>query len=296
MLKRILVCFVVISMVACGQKGETELITPSGFPYTHTKVGTETASPGDYVSFTLKIEGSDNSVMQDLREGPNMPVMQLPTPDSPLKQANPILEVMENAAIGDTMIIKMPIDSLPQVKGNPQFSNLEFLKYTAVLIDIQDEAARKAANEVKRLEQEAAMEESKKKLPEVEKMIAKSLSDYKSGKLKTEKLDNGLKYIIHEQGAGAKAEIDNMVSVDYYGVNMEGEMFDNSFMRGAPYTFPVGKGQVIKGWDLGIPLLNEGGKATLFIPSDLAYGEAGSPPKIGPKAELVFYVELVKVN
>lgn len=296
MLKRILVCFVVISMVACGQKGEKELVTPSGFPYTHAKVGTVTSNPGDFVSFTLMIEGSDDRVLQDIQEGPNMPVMQLPTPENPLKQSNPILEALGDAAIGDTVVLTMPIDSLPQIKSNPQFANLEYLKYTAVLIDVKDETARKAADEVQRLEREASMEISKKRIPEVESMIARTLSEYRTGKLKTEQLDNGLKYIIHEQGTGAQAVNDNMVSVDYYGVTMEGKMFDNSFVRGAPYRFPLGKGQVIKGWDFGIPLLKEGGKATLFIPYELAYGEAGSPPNIGPKAELVFYVELVEVN
>ncbi len=299
MLKRILVCFVVISMVACGQKGEKELVTPSGFPYTHAKVGTVKSNPGDFVSFTLKVEGSDDSVLQDLQEGPNMPVMQLPSPENPQKQTLPLLpllEAMESAAIGDTLIITMPMDSIPQMKSNPQFANLEYLKYTLVLIDIKDEAARKAADEELRLEREAAMEVSKKRIPGIEKMIATTLSDYRGGKLKTEQLDNGLKYIIHEQGLGVQAVNDDRVAVDYYGVTLEGKMFDNSFMRGAPYTFPLGKGQVIKGWDFGIPLLKEGGKATLFIPYDLAYGEAGSPPNIGPKAELVFYVELVKVN
>lgn len=296
MLKRILIFFVVISMVACGEKGSKELVTPSGFPYTHSKVGSEKANPGDFLSFTLKIEGSDDSVLQDLGEGPNMPIMQLPTPENPLKQSNPILEALENAAIGDTVVITMPIDSLPQVKSNPQFANLTFLRYTSVLIDIQDEAAKKAADEEKRLELEAAMDASTKRIPEVSDMIAKTLKDYKSGKLKTEKLDSGLKYVIHEQGEGELAANGQRVSVDYYGVTTDGKMFDNSFRRGSPYTFPLGAGQVIKGWDLGIPLLKKGGKATLFIPYDLGYGEAGSPPNIGPKAELVFYVELADIN
>ena len=287
-------------MAACGQKGEKEMVTPSGYPYTHTKVGTEKANPGDFLSFTLKIEGSDNRVLQDLPEGPRMPVIQLPTPEKPLaenaKMLKPILELMENAAVGDTIVLTMPIDSLPEVKASPQFSNLTYLKYTSVLIDIQDEDGKKAADEVKRLEQEAAMDESTKRIPEVSDMIAKTLKDYKSGKLKTEKLDSGLKYLIHEQGEGALAENGETVSVDYYGVTMDGKMFDNSFRRGSPYTFPLGASQVIKGWDLGIPLLKKGGKATLFIPYELGYGEAGRPPNIGPKAELVFYVELADIK
>lgn len=296
MLNRILVCFIVISMVACGQKGEKELITPSGFPYTHSKVGTEKVKPGDFLSFTLKIEGSDDRVLQDLPEGPNMPMMQMPTVENPLPQSNPILEAMVDASVGDTIIITMPIDSLPNVKSNPQFAGLEYLKYTTVVIDIQDEVAKKATDEAKRLELEAAMEANKKRIPEIDEMLKTTLKNYKSGKLKTEKLESGLKYVIHDQGDGAQAENGKQVSVDYYGVTMDNKMFDNSFRRGAPYTFTLGRGEVIKGWDLGIPLLNTGGAATLFIPYQLAYGEAGSPPNIGPKAELVFYVELKDVK
>ncbi|MFT4534347.1 MAG: FKBP-type peptidyl-prolyl cis-trans isomerase FkpA [Saprospiraceae bacterium] len=296
MFKRLLICLVVISLAACGQKEEKELVTPSGFPYTHSKVGTEKANPGDFLSFTLTIEGSDGRVLQDMPEGPNMPVMQLPTEEKPLLQSNPILEAMESAAIGDTIILTMPIDSLPQVKSNPQYANLTSLKYTSVLIAIQDEQTKKAADEVFRLEQEAAEEESKKRIPEVSEMIAETLKDYKSGKLKTEELDSGLKYVIHEQGDGVQAENGKRVSVDYYGVTMDGKMFDNSYRAGRPYTFPLGASQVIKGWDLGIPLLKVGGKATIFIPYELGYGEAGSPPNIGPKAELVFYVELTDVK
>ncbi len=300
MFKRILVCLFVVSLASCGQKGEKELVTPSGFPYTHSKVGTVTSNPGDFISFTWKVEGSDGSVLQDLPEGPRMPVMQLPKGESPLVQANPlldpILEALEHAAIGDTIILTMPIDSLPQVKTNPQFASLTYIKHTVILIDVQGEVSKKAADEAKRLEQEAALEESKKRIPEVSEMIAKTLKDYKSGKLKTEKLDSGLKYIIHEQGDGAQAENGKRVSVDYYGVTMDGKMFDNSFRAGKPYTFPLGKGQVIRGWDLGIPLLKVGGKATIFLPYELAYGEAGSPPNIGPKAELIFYVELTDVK
>ena len=77
---------------------------------------------------------------------------------------------------------------------------------------------------------------------------------------------------------------------------MDGKMFDTSFRMGRPYTFTVGRGEVIRGWDLGIPLLKKGGTAALFIPYTLAYGEAGKPPSIPEKSDLMFYVELTDVN
>ena len=86
------------------------------------------------------------------------------------------------------------------------------------------------------------------------------------------------------------------VEVNYFGVLADGTPFDNSFKRGQTFTFPLGAGRVIPGWDEGIAMLNVGSKATLFVPYELGYGEAGSPPNIPPKAELIFYVELERVR
>ena len=86
------------------------------------------------------------------------------------------------------------------------------------------------------------------------------------------------------------------VSVHYIGGTTDGNIFDDSYTRGQPITFPLGTGQVIPGWDEGIDLLKTGAKATLIIPSDLAYGPMGSPPNIGPNATLLFHVSLEDVT
>ena len=74
---------------------------------------------------------------------------------------------------------------------------------------------------------------------------------------------------------------------------LDGTVFDSSFKRNQPIEFSIGVGQVIPGWDEGIALLNKGAKATLIIPSDLAYGAAGAGGVIPPNATLKFEVELV---
>lgn len=108
--------------------------------------------------------------------------------------------------------------------------------------------------------------------------------------------DNGLEYYIHEEGSGPQAKPGDNVQVHYYGYfRKSGERFDDSYSRGQPFSFTLGQGQVIPGWDQGLTLLKEGSKATLVIPYMLAYGERGGGP-IPPKADLVFDVELVKVN
>lgn len=85
------------------------------------------------------------------------------------------------------------------------------------------------------------------------------------------------------------------VSVSYSGFLVDGTLFDSSVKRG-PYTFPLGAGQVIKGWDEGIALLHKGEKAKLIIPYTLGYGEMGRPPIIPAKSTLVFDVELVDIK
>lgn len=108
--------------------------------------------------------------------------------------------------------------------------------------------------------------------------------------------DSGLQYVILEEGTGASPGPGSMVSVHYTGTLEDGTVFDSSRERGQPIEFPLGRGQVIPGWDEGIALMKEGGKARLIIPSDLAYGDQGIQGIIPPGATLFFDVELVSVS
>lgn len=107
---------------------------------------------------------------------------------------------------------------------------------------------------------------------------------------------SGLQYIETAAGSGPQAKAGDLVSVHYRGALADGTPFDNSYDRGAPFDFVLGKGMVIPGWDEGIALMKEGGKATLIIPPDLAYGAAGAGGVIPPNATLNFEVELVAVQ
>ncbi len=96
-------------------------------------------------------------------------------------------------------------------------------------------------------------------------------------------------------GTGAEAVAGKTVSVHYVGVLSDGRKFDSSRDRGVPFTFALGAGQVIKGWDEGVIGMKVGGKRVLVIPPDLAYGAAGVGP-IPPNATLIFEVELLGVE
>lgn len=127
---------------------------------------------------------------------------------------------------------------------------------------------------------------------------AKKQQDELLGKLSEgfEKSPSGLRYKFISRGNGVKAEKGKIVQVHYKGMLADGTVFDSSYKRKEPIEFPLGKGQVIKGWDEGIQMLSEGDQARFVIPPDLGYGRSGAGGVIPPNASLVFDVELVKVK
>jgi peptidylprolyl isomerase len=97
-------------------------------------------------------------------------------------------------------------------------------------------------------------------------------------------------------GTGAEAKAGQSVTVNYVGVLYHGgKEFDASWKRNEPFTFALGQGSVIKGWDQGVAGMKVGGRRELIIPAELAYGAQGSPPNIPPNAPLVFVVDLLAV-
>jgi peptidylprolyl isomerase len=100
-----------------------------------------------------------------------------------------------------------------------------------------------------------------------------------------------------EEGTGPAAKAGDAVTVQYVGVNYEsGKEFDASWDRGEPFTFTLGSGEVIPGWDEGIEGMKVGGRRELIIPPELGYGSTGSPPAIPPNETLIFVVDLEAVE
>jgi peptidylprolyl isomerase len=100
-----------------------------------------------------------------------------------------------------------------------------------------------------------------------------------------------------EEGSGAEAKSGDEVTVQYVGVDYKnGKEFDSSWSRNEPFSFTLGAGEVIPGWDQGVEGMKVGGRRELIIPPELAYGEAGAPPAIGPNETLVFVIDLLEAG
>ena len=158
---------------------------------------------------------------------------------------------------------------------------------------LDDEAREKIKMEMSRRVQERQQAERTAKAAAAKEAGEKFLAENgKRAGVKT--TASGLQYEIVSEGTGAAPTAADKVTVHYKGMLTDGTEFDSSYSRGQPVTFPLGN--VIPGWTEGLQLVKTGGKAKLFIPSTLAYGERGAGPKIGPNETLVFEVELVSVE
>jgi len=109
-------------------------------------------------------------------------------------------------------------------------------------------------------------------------------------------MENTLKVEDIRVGEGKEAQAGNAVSVHYIGTFTDGKKFDSSLDRGEPFSFVLGQGTVIQGWDQGVAGMKVGGKRKLTIPPSLAYGERGAPGAIPPNSTLLFEVELLDVK
>jgi FKBP-type peptidyl-prolyl cis-trans isomerase FklB len=159
-----------------------------------------------------------------------------------------------------------------------------------LLTDEQAQAAiSDVQNDLRKKQQEKMQVEGAANKKEGETFLAAN-----KGKDGVVTLPSGLEYKILKEGTGPKPTAADSVVCNYRGTLINGTEFDSSYKRGQPATFPVTG--VIKGWTEALQLMPVGSKWQLFIPSDLAYGERGPGPEIGPSSALIFEVELLSIE
>ncbi len=244
------------------------------------------SNPGDYLLFSLLLKDNTGKVLQDRTKEASWINQKINKVDS---STMPLMEMIFSIAEGDSVMYNKVLTEKEKARG---MQNVDTLIY---VVKAQKIMTEEEMNAKKKAEQEKAKAAEAK----IEAIVSGTLDKYKKGKLKKDikKTDSGVEIYLNEKGNGAKVEKGKNVEVAYYGVlKADGKMFDNSFGRGRDLPFTAGAGQMIKGWDEAMLHLNEGDKATIFIPWKLAYGENGRPPVIPAKSDLVFYLEVNSVK
>lgn len=283
MKKIFLFSWIVLGLAACN----TEVVTENGFVVDfHKDVEGPVAGVGDQVMFHYAVSNGEE-ILFDSRTTGELPQTSIPESIDPSQNTSAVLDALKMCSVGDSLTVYYPIDSMTgPLEG---FEGKEHIIYTITLEDRVD-AAEWAAEQ-----QELAQANQVVYLAN-KTFLDETVASYKAGELDGQmmELPGGLQIMIHEEGEGELPENGQFVSAHYLGVFAEdGSEFDNSFMGGVPLEFPLGRGGVIDGWDLGFAQLKKGAKATMFIPSALAYGAEGYPGAIPPNSDLIFYVEMI---
>jgi len=186
-----------------------------------------------------------------------------------------------------------------QVGQNVKRQNIDF-DAKAFALGVQD-ALSNAKPKLSPEQMRAVVEGYQKKEMEKREAAAKKNQEASQAFLDANKkkdgvitLPSGIQYKVLQEGTGKQPTANDTVSVHYRGTLPDGKEFDSSYARNEPAIFQVS--QVIKGWQEVVPLMKEGAKWNVVIPSDLAYGPQGAGNAIGPNQTLVFDIELIKVH
>lgn len=238
------------------------------------------AQTGDVVSLFYQLSLKDSILV------PSMPIQEM-IQESLYK--GDVYSALRMMHVGDSATFILDADTFFHYMGGTNPFDEKELYFTFKMTELMPKAEVEAMMKEQEAKYQVMIEQAK---AAEDSIMTQYIAD---NKIKVAPTASGLYYIQKVAGKGAQAENGKKVSVHYTGRLLDGTVFDSSIERGEPIEFVLGQGQVIPGWEEGIAKMKEGGKATLLIPSNLAYGERGNQV-IPPCSPLVFDVELVKVG
>lgn len=238
------------------------------------------AQTGDVVSLFYQLSLKDSVLV------PSMPIQEM-IQESLYK--GDVYSALRMMHVGDSATFILDADTFFHYMGGTNPFDEKELYFTFKMTELMPKAEVEAMMKEQEAQYQVMIEQAK---AAEDSITTQYIAD---NKIKVAPTASGLYYIQKVAGKGAQAENGKKVSVHYTGRLLDGTVFDSSIERGEPIEFVLGQGQVIPGWEEGIAKMKEGGKATLLIPSNLAYGERGNQV-IPPCSPLVFDVELVKVG
>jgi len=277
-----------ISLNACTSKGGYEK-TKNGLEYKIIKDEKSGKNPGegDIVALHIHIHYGD-SVLFDSRKMNNNQAVEIPVMPAQFKGDWP--EGLKLMTPGDSAEFLVSVDSVKKMSQGqlpPYMKAGGKIAYDIVLVSV------KSQSEVKH--------EQEQKAAAQKEIDDKILQDYfAKNNIKPNKTSSGLYFTIEKEGAGETPKAGENVTVNYTGKTLDGKAFDSNidpqFKHVQPFTYTAGQGQVIPGWDEGVMLLKKGTKATLYIPSPLAYGAQSPGPGVPANAILMFNVDVTDIK
>jgi FKBP-type peptidyl-prolyl cis-trans isomerase len=262
--------------------------TTGGLQYRMVKdvPGTNNPKLGDNVEMHINTHIGDSSLFNSRKLNNNQPV---PFQIMPPSFKGDLVEGFMLMTPGDSALFRVSVDSLKKAGAQllPWMKDGDMIEYEVALVSVKSQAEvqkEQAANASKQIAIDEAL-----------------LQDYfKKNNLKPLKTASGLYYTISNPGTGANPTAGQQITVNYTGKTLDGNVFDSNldpkFNHVQPFSFAVGQGQVIKGWDEGLMLLKKGGKGTLYLPSNLAYGDRSPSALIPANSVLVFDVEVTDIG
>lgn len=241
---------------------------------------------GDVFELNMIQKIGDSVVMNTLAQQ-GAPISQ------PLVQAQEEYDVMSGLALmraGDKAIFRIPLADL-FAKGMPKQEWMKEGDYISFEIDVVSVKSAKEIKDEAAAKEKAAASNDDKAIQDYLK--AANITNFK-------KTESGLYYVIHTPGTGDNAKKGQTVSVNYTGKLLDGKVFDSNidpkFNHVEPFNVPAGAGQVIKGWDEALMLMNKGTKATVYIPSNLGYGSRAMGTDIPANSILIFDMEILDIK
>ncbi len=285
----------VISVISCGGKQKTDF----GIQYEfHTKGGGKKIQEGDVLTLQFNLYGKSKGKDTLLQSSYGSPQpFEVPYQAARKDWFSQSLGFVTK---GDSLSLYVPLDSILRGAPKPEFLDAGTegrftLKVANVMsADEHTKIMQKRMEDMQKqqAEMQAQMEKQMEtQKPVDEELIKKYIAD---NKLKVTRTESGLYYVVTSAGSGDAPQTGQMVDVHYKGSLLSGEEFDSS--KENPLSFAYNTGGMIKGFDEGVGMLKKGGKATLIIPSHLAYGPQERGEKIKPFSILRFDIELVDIK
>ena len=246
---------------------------------------------GEIVMLNLQYFDYDGNELLD-KTGKDPVVLQK---DSSWKVNGIIYEVINNLGNGDSVFFQLTTEQFfknaPQAVEMPDSVKNKLISFYCGVQDIMSQQEFEDFQSEQYEKMQIEMEQNNEQQLSIDLELIENY--LKENNIDATKAESGLHYEITKIGNGDNAASGNNVTVHYTGMLLNGEVFDSSVERDQPFSFQLGQGMVIRGWDEGITYFNKGAKGKIYIPSSLGYGPSGAGGVIPPNAVLIFEIEVL---